>query len=376
MYIFSSSKCIEYSITCGEFYSPVTNVSCFGYNDGSVVVNVTGGTGTLSYSINGGITSQSSNIFSSLTSGNYTVLVTDAQGCSVTANVIITEPDEIVINIAVTDASCGVSNGSITLNASGGAGTLQYSINNGSSYQAGGSFPNQGAGNYQIIVQDANGCIATDVASISNTNAPVISNVSYSSLTCNGSNDGMITISATGEQAHFNIPLIMEIRTLLLMLIQTWLREIIPSSYRMLQDVSQLIGVQLTEPDALLFNTGNTPSTCGNANGALTFNVIGGTAPFNYSIDNGVSFQSSNSFTKPCCKYLQCGCSGRQWMYGKCAICHHQSGCTISNKCGCCRCKMFWIGQWFSNSECQRWNRSLAIFSQQRKYFSVRKLFQ
>ncbi|MEZ5108732.1 MAG: CUB domain-containing protein [Bacteroidia bacterium] len=277
--------------------SPVTNVSCFGYNDGSVVVNVTGGTGTLSYSINGGITSQSSNIFSSLTSGNYTVLVTDAQGCSVTANVIITEPDEIVINIAVTDASCGVSNGSITLNASGGAGTLQYSINNGSSYQAGGSFPNQGAGNYQIIVQDANGCIATDVASISNTNAPVISNVSYSSLTCNGSNDGMITISATGGTGALQY----SIDNGNTYSAANAYSNLAQGNYSIIvQDAAgcqSTYSVQLTEPDALLFNTGNTPSTCGNANGALTFNVIGGTAPFNYSIDNGVSFQSSNSFT-------------------------------------------------------------------------------
>ena len=277
--------------------SPVTNVSCFGYNDGSVVVNVTGGTGTLSYSINGGITSQSSNIFSSLTSGNYTVLVTDAQGCSVTANIIITEPDEIVINIAVTDASCGVSNGSITLNASGGAGTLQYSINNGSSYQAGGSFPNQGAGNYQIIVQDANGCIATDVASISNTNAPVISNVSYSSLTCNGSNDGMITISATGGTGALQY----SIDNGNTYSAANAYSNLAQGNYSIIvQDAAgcqSTYSVQLTEPDALLFNTGNTPSTCGNANGALTFNVIGGTAPFNYSIDNGVSFQSSNSFT-------------------------------------------------------------------------------
>ena len=277
--------------------SPVTNVSCFGYNDGSVVVNVTGGTGTLSYSINGGITSQSSNIFSSLTSGNYTVLVTDAQGCSVTANVIITEPDEIVINIAVTDASCGVSNGSITLNASGGAGTLQYSINNGSSYQSGGSFPNQGAGNYQIIVQDANGCIAMDVASISNTNAPVISNVSYSSLTCNGSNDGMITISATGGTGALQY----SIDNGNTYSAANAYSNLAQGNYSIIvQDAAgcqSTYSVQLTEPDALLFNTGNTPSTCGNANGALTFNVIGGTAPFNYSIDNGVSFQSSNSFT-------------------------------------------------------------------------------
>src|SRR5690606_35051258 len=258
---------------------------------------VTGGTGTLSYSINGGITSQSSNIFSSLTSGNYTVLVTDAQGCSVTANVIITEPDEIVINIAVTDASCGVSNGSITLNASGGAGALQYSINNGSSYQSGGSFPNQGAGNYQIIVQDANGCIATDVASISNTNAPVISNVSFSSLTCNGSNDGMITISATGGTGALQY----SIDNGNTYSAANAYSNLAQGNYSIIvQDAAgcqSTYSVQLTEPDALLFNTGNTPSTCGNANGALTFNVIGGTAPFNYSIDNGVSFQSSNSFT-------------------------------------------------------------------------------
>jgi gliding motility-associated-like protein len=276
--------------------SPVTNVSCFGYNDGTITVNITGGSGTLTYSINGGITTQTSNVFSSLQAGNYTVIVNDAQGCSISTSVSITEPDEIIVNTATTDATCGATNGSITVNANGGAGALQYSINNGTTFQPNGNFANQGAGNYQIVVQDANGCVANDVASVSNTNAPTISSVTYTSLTCNGSNDGTINVNAAGGTGALQY----SINNGQTYSAASSFNNLLQGNYAIIvldaAGCQTTYNVLLTEPSPILFNTAITPSTCGNSNGVITFNAIGGTAPLTYSIDNGASFQSSVQF--------------------------------------------------------------------------------
>ncbi len=110
-----------------------SQVSCNNGNDGSITVTATGGTGTYSYSLNGG-TSQSSNVFTGLTSGSYSVAVLDANNCSVTtATVVISNPLQLVASaIGSSQVSCFNGNdGSITATATGGTGTYSYSLNGG-----------------------------------------------------------------------------------------------------------------------------------------------------------------------------------------------------------------------------------------------------
>ncbi|MDH7445514.1 SprB repeat-containing protein, partial [Aquimarina sp. 2201CG14-23] len=96
-----------------------------------------------------------------LTDGDYIVVVTDGTTASVTsAAVNVTAPTPVVINtVASTNVNCfGGSDGTITINASGGTGTLQYSINNGASYQTSNTFSGLTNTTYDIIVRDANLC--------------------------------------------------------------------------------------------------------------------------------------------------------------------------------------------------------------------------
>ncbi|MEZ5068253.1 MAG: SprB repeat-containing protein [Bacteroidia bacterium] len=119
-----------------------------------------------------------------MAAGSYTVMVTDVYGCTVTSTVSVTNPPAIVISGVVTaDATCGSSNGSLTVNASGGTGALQYSITGGAPYQSSNSFSNLAASNYSVVVVDANGCTVSTNASINNSSAPVI-NSSATRLCC------------------------------------------------------------------------------------------------------------------------------------------------------------------------------------------------
>src|SRR5690606_694599 len=175
----------------------ITDATCYNANNGTLNINASNGTAPLQYSITGGAPYQSSNNFSGLAPGNYSVFVIDANGCTVSTSVVISEPTQIVISSTPTvDANCfGANNGSITINANGGTSPLQYSIDNGSSYQSGNNFSGLSPNTYQIIVQDANGCTATSSVNITEPTQVVISSTPTVDANCFGANNGSITIN-------------------------------------------------------------------------------------------------------------------------------------------------------------------------------------
>lgn len=141
----------------GEINASVNtvNVSCNGVADGSACISVNGGVGPYAYQWS---TSSSASCINSLSSGSYFVIVTDAFGCSSTANFSINQPQVLNINSAsVTNATCfGLANGSICLAVSGG--TQPYSYDFGSGSTAANCVNNLLAGNYLVTVTDAMAC--------------------------------------------------------------------------------------------------------------------------------------------------------------------------------------------------------------------------
>lgn len=180
-----------------------TNSSC-GNADGGILVTGAGGTGALTYAVDGG-TFQSSGTFSGLSSGAHAVSVKDATGCIYTTSTAISDQGSPALTlVSATNVSCnGANDGSIVLSATGGSGTLQYSIDFGNTFQASGSFLNLGVGVYQALVKDATGCTSALQVIISQPSAPLIT-VSSNSTSCNGSDDGTITVmSHTGGTGNF-----------------------------------------------------------------------------------------------------------------------------------------------------------------------------
>src|SRR5690606_29969260 len=102
------------------------------------------------------------------------------------------------INASVTGSTCSQANGSLTINASGGTGTLQYSSDNGATFQSGNIFNGLPSGNYTLQVQDVNGCTASLPVVVPDAASPVIDNVIPVSVSCFGSADGNINITASG----------------------------------------------------------------------------------------------------------------------------------------------------------------------------------
>lgn len=174
-----------------------TNPAC-GANDGIIAVTASGGAGTLQYTINGGA-GQTSSTFNGLDGGSYTIVVTDANGCNDTETVQLTEgPGPSISGVNTTPPNCGATDGQIVINASGGTAPLTYSINNGATSQASGTFNNIGAGTYNIVVSDANGCEATQ-QTVLNTNTVPNVNAGPDVVICAGD---PVTLTATGAATY------------------------------------------------------------------------------------------------------------------------------------------------------------------------------
>src|SRR5690606_14837622 len=132
-------------------------VSCFGGSNGSIDLTVIGGSGSYTYTWSNG---EAIEDLSDLTAGYYTVTVTDANGCTATETITITEPDELVLNYSPVNVSYfGGSNGSIDLSVTGGTGSYTYAWSNGEGTE---DLSGLTAGDYTITVTDVNGCTATE----------------------------------------------------------------------------------------------------------------------------------------------------------------------------------------------------------------------
>lgn len=177
----------------------VTHVSCNGGTDGGILANPSGGAAPYTFAWTGGSTSQG---ISNLSAGVYTVDVTDAQGCIVSATITIQEPPAINITLTPTHVTCtgGNNSGSITTTVTGGNPGYTYSWAPGGQNTA--DISGLVAGTYTLTVTDANGCQHTEQVVIDSPNSPVIDNLTKQDASCNA-NDGEITVNASGGTAPY-----------------------------------------------------------------------------------------------------------------------------------------------------------------------------
>ena len=184
------------------------NISCNGASDGAIDLNVDGGANCQAYSFawsNGATTED----ISGLTAGTYSVTVTDANGCSTTSSVTLTQPAPLQsTGVAATYAcgtniSChGANDGAINLSVTGGAVCQAYSYiwSNGATTE---DLNGLTAGSYSVTITDANGCSTTnsftliEPAVLASSGTVLSFNCGYN-VSCNGANDGSIDLTVVG----------------------------------------------------------------------------------------------------------------------------------------------------------------------------------
>ena len=145
--------------------SAQTNILCNGQSTGAATVTATGGGTPYTYSWNS-IPTQTTQTATNLAAGTYTATVTEATiGISATATATLTQSTAVTASVtSKANINCfNANDGAIQVSGSGGSLSYTFSINNGTSYQAGSSFINLSPGAYKIRVKDSNGCESKSV---------------------------------------------------------------------------------------------------------------------------------------------------------------------------------------------------------------------
>ncbi len=196
-----------------------TPVTCFGDNNGSFEMNVSGYSGAYTYevfdssstSVLGVVaanTLTNPEIVTGMLAGTYTVVMTETASpfCSTTTSVIIASPIDALTVVATetSNVTCDDDKGTITAISSGGWGILEYELTGTATvaYSSNGTFTGLSAGSYTVNVRDAGGCIVSDNVTL-DLPTPIDATITASTslLSCYGDTNATITASlVTGGQ--------------------------------------------------------------------------------------------------------------------------------------------------------------------------------
>ena len=178
-----------------------SSVSCFGNADGFASIEIEGGISPYQISWADGA---SDSIRNDLAAGTHDVLVTDANNCSESIEVIIPNLNPIRINEVIpTIPSCYQgSDGGLELDINGGVAPYSVSWSNG---RTGASIDSISAGNYQVMITDDNNCQLTELISLGDGTPIYLTSLVTANPICYGEPSGMIEVTPNGGNPPFEV---------------------------------------------------------------------------------------------------------------------------------------------------------------------------
>lgn len=260
-----------------------TRASCRPEPDGQARVSIQGGTSPYAFSWSNG---QKVENATGLTSGSYTVTVTDAHGCELLLSGTVDAAPGIELTLAVTPVQCnGQAQGSVSSGIAGGTGNVTYAWNK-PELPAVGNLNNLPAGNYTLVVTDESGCI--DSATVSVTEPPLlVVTTQATQVICEGDDSGSIDITVTGGVEPYQF---------------AWnngatsedLEGLPTGSYVLtVTDDNRCLATAVAtviQPDPLRIQLTAKPVDCfGDRTGSITSSVSGGASPYVYTWNNGTT---------------------------------------------------------------------------------------
>ncbi|MFM9945432.1 MAG: M4 family metallopeptidase [Bacteroidia bacterium] len=275
----------------------ITFVKCFGGNDGSVDVTITGGTTPYTYIWSNAATSQD---ISSLVAGTYRLEVTDKNNCVIRDTSIVTQPSAPVSStFSQVNVVCnGGTTGSINLTPAGGTTPYTFAWTGPGSFTATTEdISSLAAGTYNVVITDANGttggCRATNSVTITQPSAPVSSTFNQVNVLCNGGTTGSINLTPTGGTTPYTF---------------AWtgpgsftattedIGGLAAGTYNVvITDANGTTGgcratnsVTITQPTLLIISNSVTDVKCfAQSNGGVNATISGGVTPYSFNWTNG-----------------------------------------------------------------------------------------
>ena len=298
---------ISLSVTQNNCTSPVTNVQqivgqvtanltvidsikCFGMNNGQVIVTANGAP-QYQYSWSNKQNTQTATNLSPNTL--YFVTVTDANGCTTSKNITLSEPSQLSMIFSTKNVKCfGDKNGTAFAQVSGGTKPYTYSWLPAGTAGNVNSVNSLSAGTYTLTVKDKNGCEIDTTFTITQAALLTYSTTTKDTVSCNAGSDGFICINPTGGTLPYNYKWNPSIST------SNCAMNISAGSYYV--TVTDSNGCKTTfnstiyEPLPITLTTSGNVVICNGQNTTISALASGGTGPYTYSWDNGLGNNSSN----------------------------------------------------------------------------------
>jgi hypothetical protein len=210
--ISSTIALTEPTTLLGSITSPTVNggynITCNGANNGVITQTLSGGTLPYSTIWNNGLTTQDLN---SIGAGSYSVIITDANNCSINQSIVLTEPETVFASANSPSFYGGYnikcnsnSTGTISLGAIGGTTPYIYNWTGPATFTSSTqNLNNVNAGTYTATVTDMNNCSYTTTITLTEPAVLVSSVSSYTfvggnNISCFGLNDGAIATTVSG----------------------------------------------------------------------------------------------------------------------------------------------------------------------------------
>jgi hypothetical protein len=283
-------------------YAQVDVTDCFGAANGQIAVEATGGTGTKNYRLDAG-PSNLTGLFFSVGGGSHVLRITDINSCTKDTTINIAEPLEITftsLNIINVTGCPGSLNGEISGSAAGGAGGIVYALNGGA-YQASGDFAGLVAGQYTFSAMDLNTCKKDTIINITEPIPISIANETVVNVSCGSTDNGSITVTATGGISPYTFAL----NPLGISNATGKFTGLTAATYTV--DVTDSNGcgpvissdLEILETEAVAVDSISSAGIlCSGTNNAqIHIYASGGAIPYQYSIDDEITYYGFKDFT-------------------------------------------------------------------------------
>ncbi|MBX2907117.1 MAG: Ig-like domain-containing protein, partial [Taibaiella sp.] len=259
------------------------NVRCYGESNGSVDLSVTGGTTAYTYSWSTGATTQD---ITGLSAGTYSVLVTDAHGCTATVTKTITQPTLLTATTSSTNALCyGCNNGTASVTPAGGTSPYTYLWSNGGTTA---SVTGLVAGTYTVTVTDANGCTVVKTVTITQPEDFTIT-ITHTNVSCHDGTNGTADITVAGGTTPYTYSWSNGATTEDLSGLSAGTYSVVVTDAH---GYTVTASATVTEPATLVATATQENVRCyGESNGSVDLSVTGGTTAYTYSWSNGATTQ-------------------------------------------------------------------------------------
>jgi len=276
---------IKSACTPLSFTSQLTNPTCFGGSNGSIIIHASGGVPPYTFSING-TNYFTDSTFSNLAAGTYTLYTKDNSNTIVTSSATLTAPSQVAGTTTIVNVQCYGNTGSITVNATGGTPSYQYSLDGGN-FQSSNIFSGVIAGGHTIVIKDANNC-TIQISTTLTSPPPIIFSSSATPPLCFGQSNGTMTVNVSGGTPPYQFSLnggtFQSSNVFTGLPAGTYLTDIKDANGCLINGPSAVIG----NPPALGGTASSVNVLCPGSNTGSIFIVpTGGTGFYQYSLNGG-----------------------------------------------------------------------------------------